>query len=418
MSELIQIPNDGGDRGVLAPNNGGYVLYKTPGFREEQNYFIVNVKGPTSNSPKMVSTRIMLNFPGVKLGRDNYVLSLITANIKITPSVPYSYLNPYIRNNYIMMVSGLGDTYKTEGLSSNTMSGQHIWNLPIKTPYPLTQPSGLMPWTLTYFNRFGDTREKGVIGIHVPQDTLNLALYISDEGGFDANFDSNPRIYPVMTQDFNSTGAAFVASGQAYGNFTYTMSSPHPVSNSVYNTIRTLNGSPTIGNVFRNSITYTQPTATIPGTWTGTTLQYNIDGEIRGVSGSTLVMQISAGASPRAIQTTGFRVYHKDYAPRTSMLLGTNDGVNYTTLFRNESGIQSDVEKFMTYTWPADKFFSRYEYVIESIHPSTNNATSLLVSIDDFRLLGFEFDLNKPAMTFEREFIMCIKPSPMRERYF
>jgi hypothetical protein len=73
MSELTQFPQVP-KRPRNAPGNDGYVLYRRPGFAEEQTCHRIRYEAPISGLSPIV--RVNLNYPHIKLGANNYVLDI------------------------------------------------------------------------------------------------------------------------------------------------------------------------------------------------------------------------------------------------------------------------------------------------------------------------------------------------------
>jgi hypothetical protein len=196
-------------------------------------------------------------------------------------------------------------------------------------------------------------------------------------------------------------------SGSTYGNGEYIATSPYPLANADRGPVHAIDNG---GGSFSNFDTYPiSPDMEV--TWTGPSSEYIIDGKLTTLSGSTFAFK-----TLKRIRATSMRMFLGGAKPSRHILLGTNDGKHYTTLY---NAIDPDPlpNGFKTYEWVnTSKWFDTFMYIAPTAAPQPiANGVRLLVI--HFKINGFEID-PESSYTIDREYTMCIKPSPTRRRYF
>lgn len=424
MAELVQI-DDAPERQEEIPGNLGYALVREPTFAEEQRCYVVSVRVPNTRRA-MDGERVLLNFPGVKLGAGNYVITLIRAVLDIRATFVDSFYHDFgiLSRSYSLRIQGLDDVMESDTRSNSTYTDTCTLFLPDSSEYSGGSTSTLARRRLTYFSRKDDPFQTNTTSVIIPRDILNLSMCLSDSDAYfgpswKAPFPSE-FMYPPPTYNTPLTNAMTVT-GHTHGNFQYTFGSPFPTSANPFRAIDVIDNAPNIAVAFSNTAGYTRPTATTIGTWTGPTVNYIVDGVATTIGGMSLRIQLNTGA----LLVTGLRLYFNGHYPDRHVLYGSNtDFGSVTTIFRGTNTIPTpasgQARDFITIRFDNTRWFNCFEYVVETIAASTFVQGSIeRILLGDIRLIGHEVDPSlQMTSTCEREFVFGIKPCPQKKKYF
>lgn len=202
MSLLAQIPS-APKRPRDAPGSDGYVLYRRPGFANEQRCYriVVQTKSTTINE-ETATRRVHIDFPDIKLGSGMYVLDLDRLDIMYTGTNLQN--NITFRTTHACVVLGYGETLHVDAAGKTSREPEHNFLLFGSNTYNVTTDNTKR--LITYNSGAG--RRPSAVDDHaavIQNDMLVLTFEIQDFGStfFRATAAGTTNVIESWTRDYH-----------------------------------------------------------------------------------------------------------------------------------------------------------------------------------------------------------------------